>query len=371
MKITRISVHIVALDRNVVNTRYVSEDSLAVDLETTILRVETDTDLVGWGETCTAPSYYLPTLASGARAAIAHVVPLILGADPRRINWIMARIDTAMRGQGPAKSAIEMALWDLKGKAHGLPLVYLWGGPVAKDMAMMCVVDVGTPDQMLAETAHYRAQGYKFYQQKIGEGIAGDEIGRITTLMADKREDEIFWFDPNRAWTIAQGMAVLPRVVDLTPIIENPCETYEECKTLSKAMGLPMMLDEVLTGPDILRQAAKEGIIQSAVLKLSSTGGLRHHRQMLDVAQQHGLACRIEDFYGTGLTLAAVCHLAQSLPEAATFALYDFQNDDVPVVSNPFRMQNGRVSVPEDCGPGLGVSVDPHVIGAPVADYVL
>lgn len=66
MKIAKVSIHVVALDRNTVNTRYVVEDTLAADLEITILRMETECGLVGWGETCTAPSYYLPTLASGA-----------------------------------------------------------------------------------------------------------------------------------------------------------------------------------------------------------------------------------------------------------------------------------------------------------------
>ncbi len=127
MKIIKLSTYVVSLDRNMVNTRYVSDDSLAVDLETTILRLETDNGIVGWGETCTAPSYYLPTLASGARAAIDHVSPLILGSDPTRVNDVMCRIDEAMRGQPPAKSAIEMALWDLAGKVHGVALVDMWG----------------------------------------------------------------------------------------------------------------------------------------------------------------------------------------------------------------------------------------------------
>lgn len=371
MKIAKVSIHVVALDRNAVNTRYVAEDALAADLEITILRMETECGLVGWGETCTAPSYYLPTLASGARAAIAHAAPLILGADPRRINWIISRIDTAMRGQGPAKSAIEMTLWDLKGKAHGLPLVDIWGGRVVDDMPVMCLVDVDTPRRMLEETARYRTKGYKFYQHKIGEGSANDKIARIKMLMDDRRDDEIFWFDPNRAWTIQRGMAVLPMVAHLSPIIETPCESYEECKTLSKAVGLPMMLDEVMTGPDVMRRAAADGIIQSAVLKMSCTGGLRQHRHMLEVAQRHGVPCRIEDFYGSGLTLAAVSHLAQSLPAAATFALYDYHNEDVPVVKNPFRVESGRVKVPDNCAPGLGVEVDAEVIGNPVSKYML
>ena len=82
-----------------------------------------------------------------------------------------------------------------------------------------------------------------------------------------------------------------------------------------------------------------------------------------------GVPMRIEDFYGTGLTLAAVSHLAQGVPAAATFGLYDYHLPAAPVARNPFKVVAGRVKVPEDCAPGLGVEVDTGVIGDPVAEY--
>ena len=370
MKIDRISVFVVRHDAGIVNTRYVNTDKMSVDLETSILRVETDTGLSGWGETCTAPSYYLPTLASGARAAIGHIAPLLLGEDPRNPNRLMDVVRTAMRGQFPARSAVDMALRDLHGKILGIPLVDLWGGRAFSDLPVMCLVDEGSPELMLEETAAYRAQGYKLYQMKIGEGTAAYEIERIEALMADRRSDEQFWFDPNREWTFDKAMEILPHVAHLAPFIEQPCETYRECLAVARRCGIGLMLDEVMSDQDRLIQAASDGIVRVAVLKMSCTGGLTQHRQMAELAGHLGVPCRIEDFYGTGLTFAAVTHLAHSLPAATTYALYDYIDDRYPVVCNPLEVRNARVAVPDDAGPGLGCEVNETFLGEPVAEYV-
>ena len=80
---------------------------------------------------------------------------------------------------------------------------------------------------------------------------------------------------------------------------------------------------------------------------------------------------RIEDYYGTGLTLAAVTHVAQGLPASATFGLYDYHLPDVPLARNPLTVRNGRVGLPADCGPGLGVEVDEEILGDPLAVFEL
>jgi len=369
MKIERVAVYVVRHASGVVNTRYVNSDTMASDLETSIVRIDTDSGLTGWGETCTAPSYYLPTLASGARAAIGHVAPLLVGEDPRSPNRILHAVNTAMRGQNPAKSALEMALRDLHGKIHGVPLVDLWGGRIAEDLPVMCLVEEGPVDRMLAETAEYRAQGYRLYQMKIGEGSVDEEVERIAAIMADRQPGEQFWFDPNRGWTIDTAMEILPRVAHLAPFIEQPCETYRECLAVARRCGIGLMLDEVMSDQDCLIRAAEDGILRVAVLKMSCTGGLTPHRQMAELAGKFGIPCRIEDFYGTGLTFAAAAHLAHSLPPATTYALYDYIDDRYPVVNNPLAVVNGRVSLPKDCGPGLGCDVNEAFLGVPLSEY--
>ncbi len=369
MKVTGLTVYVVRLDAWQAETRYSADVRIGQNLETSIVRLDTDAGLVGWGETLTPPPYYHPTAPESTRAAIGLIAPLVLGADPRRNRRIMEDIRFMLRGHEPAKSVIDMALWDLAGKAHGLALVDLWGGRVVDDMPVLCLVGLGTPEEQVANIGGFRDRGYRLFQVKVGMGTAGDDIARIEACMAAMRPGERCWFDANRGWNVDQAMQIMPRVRHLSPLIEQPCETYRECLTVSRRTGMGLMLDEIIHDQDDLFRAAGDGIIDVAVLKLGTTGGISEHRHLAELGLRLGLPMRIEDFYGTGLTLAAVCHLAQGLPGRATFGLYDYHLPEVPVVKNPFRVVNGRVRVPEDCGPGLGVEPDRSILGDPVVVY--
>ena len=369
MKITRLSVYRVVLDAWGVQTRYTKSLRVPMPLETSVLRMDTDAGITGWGETMTAPSYYAPFSPAAARAGIEVIAPALLGADPLAQRRLMEDVRFAMRGHGPTVSAVEMALWDVVGKARGLPLVDLWGGRAVDDMPVLCLVNVAEPEAQVAQIDAFRSDGYGLFQVKIGHGAPEDDVARIEACQAAMRPGERCWFDVNRAWTVQSAMRVLPRVAALGPLIEQPCETYAECRTVAQRCGLTLMLDEVIVDQESLTRAADDGVLAVAVLKLGATGGLSQHRHLAEIALRLGVPCRIEDFYGTGLTLAAVCHLAQGLPASATFGLYDYHLPAVPVVSDPFPVEGGRIRVPDDCGPGLGVTVEETVLGPPVAIY--
>lgn len=371
MKISKLSVYRVVLDAWGVETRYTKALKIPIPLETTLLRIDTDEGIAGWGETMTAPSYYLPTSPHSARAGLELIAPALLGENPLNHRARMEDVHFAMRGHKPTKSVIDMALWDLIGKVRGLPLVDLWGGRVVEDMPVLCLVNVAPPEEQVAQISAFRAEGYRLFQVKIGHGTPADDIARIRACQAAMRPGERCWFDANRAWSIDHAMQVMPLVRDLAPLIEQPCETYQQCLTVAKHTGMGLMLDEAIEDQETFVRAAADGIINVAVLKMGCTGGISQHRHLAEIGLRLGIPMRIEDFYGTGLTLAAVAHLAQGLPEAACFGLYDYHLPAVPVVRNPFPVVGGRVSVPEDCAPGLGVEVDPDIIGAPVAVYTL
>lgn len=363
MKIDRLTLHAVPMAVGMDLTRYVAAQRIDPQLETLVVRLDTACGLTGWGEVCSAPPYYAPALSAGARAGILHVAPLVLDRDPRQVRAIIGDIGAALRGHGNAKTALETALWDLAAKAHGLPLVDLWGGRVARRLPLLGVVRIQSREAILASLATHRAAGYSRFQVKLGAAATEADIAAIRMVMETLAPHERVWFDPNRGWLPDDAMRVLSAIRDLSPMVENPCETYEDCRRIARRTGLPFMLDEAIDGPRRFIQAAEDGVMDVATVKLSGVGGLEAARAITGLGALYGIPMRIEDYYGTGILLACVTHLAQTLPENLVFGLYDYVSPDVPLVSNPLRPENGTIGLPEAPGYGLGVKIDETVLG--------
>ena len=369
MKVTRLTLYKLALDEWRVTTAYEAAKQISIPLETNVVRLDSDDALVGWGECCVPQPYYHPTLAPAEREAIKYLAPLVVGADPARPKAIMHAIDGALRGHGPAKSTIDIALWDLHGKARGLPLCDLWGGQVTADLPVLELISAGPTDAVMQGVRDCRAEGYKLFQIKVGQEPAEIDAETIAAVTESLQPGERCWFDANRAWTIDHAMRVISRVQHLAPLIEQPCETYEECATVSRRTGLGLMLDESMSSPEAMIRAAHDGVIDVAVLKLAVTGGLIRQKFMAELGVALSIPMRIENYYGTGVTTAAMVHLAHTLPANTTFGLYDYHNSGVPLVTNPIRQSGGRVAAPADAAPGLGVEIDESLLGDPVAVF--
>ena len=153
MKIDRLSLWHVPLTSH---TAYYMADGKTCDtVETVVIAVETDTGLTGWGEVCPIP-HYLPAYARGVAPALNELAPVILGSDPLGVETLMARADAWLFGHAYAKSALGIALWDITGKAAGLPLFALLGGRQAADLPLYHSITCAAPDEMacIAHEAH-------------------------------------------------------------------------------------------------------------------------------------------------------------------------------------------------------------------------
>ena len=132
MKISRISAYRVELPLHEGSYKWSGGKSVSV-FDSTIVAIDTDQGLTGYGEVCPLGPFYLPAYANGARAGIAELGPHLLGEDPRQIAKLNRRMDAALQGHPYVKSAIDIACWDLLGKACGQPVCVLLGGRYGKD----------------------------------------------------------------------------------------------------------------------------------------------------------------------------------------------------------------------------------------------
>ena len=173
MKITRLSAYQVELPLH--DGIYAwSEGKSISTFDSTIVRIETDTGLVGWGESCPLGPVYLPSFAGGVRAGIAELGPRLIGEDPTQLEYLNRTMDANLKGHPYAKSGIYVACWDILGKATGMPVCELLGGRYGDDVALYRSVSRDTPEAMAAKLKSFRVQGYRKFQLKVGGNIEED-----------------------------------------------------------------------------------------------------------------------------------------------------------------------------------------------------
>ena len=136
----------------------------------TLVKISTDEGLVGWGEECPFSPTYMLAFAEGARAGIQLMGPALIGADPRQIEEVYARMDSVLYGHAYAKSPIDIACWDILGQATGLPVSDLLGGTVQPRFPLYNVVGVDRPEKMRAHAETLLQQGFRRFQVKVGSG---------------------------------------------------------------------------------------------------------------------------------------------------------------------------------------------------------
>ena len=149
MKIMRIAAYRVELP--LVEGSYHWSGGKSVEVfDSTIVRVDTDAGLTGYGEVCPLGAAYLPAYAAGKRAGLAELGPHLLGEDPRQLDRLNRRMDRVFKGHPYVKSGINIACWDILGQAAGLPICTLLGGRYGEDFVLYRAISQQSPDEMAA-----------------------------------------------------------------------------------------------------------------------------------------------------------------------------------------------------------------------------
>lgn len=367
MRISRISVWQMELPLH--TPYFLSGGRLRFDtLDSTIIRIDTDDGLSGWGEACPWGHTYLPAHGPGVRAGLGVLAPSMIGLDPRGLDHLNAVMDAALPGHPYVKSAIDIACWDIFGQAAGMPLWQCLGGHEATPVAVNSSISTGTPDEMIELIRTASAAGYRTHSAKIGGTDIAADIARIDAIAAALPDGESVTFDINRAWQPATAIQVLNSVAS-RDWIEQPCETLDQCAHVAERVPQPIMLDESMHGFQDHLEAWRRGACEGVKVKPNRLGGLTRARQVRDFGVAVGWQMHIEDVGGTALADTAAIHLAASTPDANRLASwlchYHLALDPVP--GQGARNSGGFAEPPS--APGLGVAPDETAIGAPVATY--
>jgi len=360
LKITRIFAHRVELPLHEGSYKWSGGKSVSV-FDSTIIGVETDSGLIGYGEVCPLGPFYLPAYADGVRAGLRELSPHLIGFDPRELWKLNYRMDAALKGHPYVKSGIDMACWDVLGKATGLAVCELLGGRFGDSIRLYRAISQTRPDEMAANVAGYRAEGYTRFQLKVG-GDPDQDIERIRQVRAILPASNRLVADANTGWTQHEAMRVVRAVKDLDIYIEQPCLTYEECLAVRRNTDHPFVLDENIDGLDMLLRAKADLAMDVVNLKISKLGGLTKTAQIRDLCVSMGIAMTLEDSWGGDITTAAIAHLAHSTPDEYRFTSTDF-NSYVSVCNATGAPQRENGFMKASVLPGLGIEPRFEVLG--------
>ena len=363
MKIRRIQAYRVELPLHETTYKWSGGKSVTV-FDSTIIRVETDSGLAGHGEVCPLGPFYLPAYAEGVRAGLRELGPHLIGLDPRELSKLNRRMDAALKGHPYVKSGIDIACWDLLGQTAGLPVCELLGGRFGEEVDLYRAISQESPDAMAAKVAHYRAEGYRRFQLKVG-GDPDVDIARIRAVASQLQTGDRLVADANTGWIQHEAVRIAKAVRDVDVYIEQPCLTYEECLAVRRQCPHPFVLDENIDDLSVLLRGHADQAMDVVNLKISKLGGLTKTRQVRDLCVSLGIGMTLEDSWGGDIATAAIAHLAQSTPAEHRFSTTDF-NSYVTVstaVGAPQRV-NGRMSASRT--PGLGITPRMDVLGAPL-----
>ena len=343
---------------------HMAEGKTCDTVETVVIALDTNTGQTGWGEVCPIP-HYLPAYARGVGPALVELAPIILGGDPLGAEALIARADAFLPGHVFAKSALDIACWDITGQVAGLPLYALLGGRQQADLPLYHSITCIEPDEMARIAREAQAEGITQFQAKLGASGSWDtDVERLIKVREAVGEGPLVYGDWNCGATSLNATRVGRAVAHLDIMLEQPCATLEDCARVRAATGLAMKLDELAHDTASLLKAHRLGIMDAVALKLSKFGGLSATRRARDLCLHLGPMMCIEDTWGSDIATAAALHLGASTRPSRVLNVCDLSGYVAPRLAPDAPVRKaGRIAPPE--GPGLGITVDTDRLGDP------
>ena len=350
MKITGVQATIISLPRAAtLKTAYGSGDVAT----TVLVELSSDEGLTGIGQTAVAPRSYGES-AEGILANIqAHLVPAVIGEDPMHIERLNRKMQAALPHHWSSHAGIEMALWDLKGKALGVPVYQLLGGKVREGVDLMGFVHHDTPERM-ADHARKALDEHGFSVLKMKIGMEPrEDIARYRAVAEAVGDRAVIQVDGNVGYTIAQALPTLTEMERIGRLgaVEQPVVRLDEMAELARRLHTPIMADEAIYPPQDAVEVVRQKAASLALMKITKHGGLLHVQKTAAIFGAAGLTLSIAIYYD--LIGVAAAHLAAALPCVEWPSPYTYLTDTI--LATPFAPEGLLLRVPE--GPGLGVEL--------------
>lgn len=328
-----------------------------------VVLVHTDDGLIGLGEATVTPRWSGET-ARGAQAMIEHVfTPVLLGCDPTRLEEVDARMDAVAVDNWFAKAAIEMACWDLAGKAANKPVYELLGG-ACRPLTIRNRLSLGAyaPDVIQQRALDLIAKSFDTLKVKVGTDPAADVI-RVKAVREVIGPDIRLTIDANGGWNEAQALDCLTKLADCNlTLVEQPLPrgNYTGLRKLRQETGAKILADESCFDEVEARELFEHECCDALSLYPGKQGGIRKARRIAELAAEHNIPCTIGSNLEWDVGAAAMLHFIVSTPNMQVDrypgdCLGPFYHE-FSIARNPLVIDGPFTTL--NAGPGLGIELD-------------
>jgi L-alanine-DL-glutamate epimerase-like enolase superfamily enzyme len=327
-----------------------------------IIRIHTDEGLTGLGEVSCTPRWSGEDSATARHVIERYVAPRLIGQDPREVERLGATMDATIVGHLFTKAGVEMAAWDLLGKAAEMPLYRLLGGPVRMPVRTKFSISGAEPERSASIATWACDRGFRAMKVKVGTGLDND-LPRVKAVREAIGPNVVLGVDANCGWTRAEAAAAIAPLADFgIAFIEQPVRARDltGMAEIRKRAAVTIVADEAVGTPDEALEVVRADAADVLSIYVGMAGGIGAARRIAAVAAAAGLGWTIGSNLELGIGLSAHLHFA-----AATLGLADdtvpcdiistfYYEDDILLDSLP--IEPGSAKPPE--GHGLGVELD-------------
>ncbi len=322
-----------------------------------LIKVYTDTGLVGFGEACPFPPITGETQDTNLSMA-RSIRDMLIGRNPLAIESLVAEMGPMAHSNPSVVAAYDMALFDILGKAAGLPVFRLLGGDTTS-FETDITTGIDTPEAMAAEAKKHADNGYMNLKAKVGLD-PDEDVSRIKAIREAIGPDIRLRIDANQGWSVPQAIYALK---DMEPykiqLVEQPVVAWDTAglKAVRSESPIPIMADEALFLPADAIKLIRADACDTFNIKLMKAGGILNSVRIAHIADAANIRCMVGCMLDSKIALTAAAHVVAS-QKNIIYADLDGNSDHVidPIVGG-MTVKSGVISLPET--PGLGVDVDP------------
>lgn len=326
-----------------------------------IVKLTTDTGHVGYGE-AVADEHVTGESWESTYAVLKNTLaPKLIGMNPIQMEKIHERMDAEVYGVPSAKAALDIACFDVVGKAMGIPVYDLLGGRYHDEFPITHVLSIGTPEHMADEAEQRVNEGYRALKMKVGTDVSED-VKRIQAVRERVGELIAIRIDVNQGWVNSSTtLQAMKKLEDCSPDwLEQPvkADDIEAMVEIKSKISVPIMIDEGLRGIREMREIITKRAADKVNIKLMKCGGIYPAMKLAHMAEMAGIECQVGSMVESSVGSAAGFHVAFSKKIMTSVELtgpLKFSRDignlkyDVPFIRLTEK-------------PGLGVDVDEAIL---------